>query len=210
FSFAATSTPSCARACHPCSSFPVSPPWIRRSTGLSRSRSTWRRTTTGRAMTARVRWTGTRPCASHVPTSGSGRRSPTLMSVRTGLRETSSVNASPGRRPPHPDGLRWFDNTAPAPRLDARYMTHTRQIIACCIALLCSFAFAAEEDRDKDDRNDWDVNAPPGDSRQIPIRTSSGTWMSLDVSPDGRTIAFDLLGDIYLLPIEGGDARPID
>ncbi|HLU06002.1 MAG TPA: amidohydrolase family protein [Woeseiaceae bacterium] len=89
-------------------------------------------------------------------------------------------------------------------------MTHTRQIIACCIALLCSFAFAAEEDRDKDDRNDWDVNAPPGDSRQIPIRTSSGTWMSLDVSPDGRTIAFDLLGDIYLLPIEGGDARPID
>src|SRR5690606_7166744 len=78
------------------------------------------------------------------------------------------------------------------------------------IALLCSFAFAAEEDRDKDDRNDWDVNAPPGDSRQIPIRTSSGTWMSLDVSPDGRTIAFDLLGDIYLLPIEGGDARPID
>ena len=33
---------------------------------------------------------------------------------------------------------------------------------------------------------------------------SCGTWMSLDVSPDGTEIVFDLLGDIFLLPIEGG------
>ena len=33
--------------------------------------------------------------------------------------------------------------------------------------------------------------------------------MNLDVSPDGRTVAFDLLGDLYLLPIEGGAARRI-
>ena len=88
-------------------------------------------------------------------------------------------------------------------------MNVTRRISTCCIALLCSFAFAAE-DESKEDKNGWDVNAPPGDSREIPIRTSSGTWMSLDVSPDGRTIAFDLLGDIYLVPIEGGVASSID
>ena len=33
--------------------------------------------------------------------------------------------------------------------------------------------------------------------------------MSLDVSPDGQTIAFDLLGDIYTMPITGGTAKNI-
>jgi Tol biopolymer transport system component/imidazolonepropionase-like amidohydrolase len=56
----------------------------------------------------------------------------------------------------------------------------------------------------------WDVNNPPGESRTISIDTRSGTWMSLDVSPDGNTIAFDLLGDIYTLPIAGGEARSIN
>jgi imidazolonepropionase-like amidohydrolase/Tol biopolymer transport system component len=51
----------------------------------------------------------------------------------------------------------------------------------------------------------WDVNAPPGAIvRQVPINVDEGTWMNVDVSPDGRTIAFDLLGDIYTLPIGGG------
>ncbi len=43
----------------------------------------------------------------------------------------------------------------------------------------------------------------------IEFTTDEGTWMSLDVSPDGRMIVFDLLGDIYTLPIEGGAARRI-
>ena len=51
----------------------------------------------------------------------------------------------------------------------------------------------------------WDVSAPPGMvTRKIPIDVDQGTWMNLDVSPDGRWIAFDLLGDIYTLPIAGG------
>ena len=43
--------------------------------------------------------------------------------------------------------------------------------------------------------------------RRVPIETSEGTWMSLDVSPDGKHIAFDFLGDIYLMPITGGQAE---
>ncbi|WP_426163952.1 amidohydrolase family protein [Sandarakinorhabdus sp. DWP1-3-1] len=51
----------------------------------------------------------------------------------------------------------------------------------------------------------WDVNAPPGmTTRQVRISVDNGTWMNIDVSRDGRTIAFDLLGDIYTMPIAGG------
>ncbi|HET7710216.1 MAG TPA: amidohydrolase family protein [Sphingomicrobium sp.] len=55
----------------------------------------------------------------------------------------------------------------------------------------------------------WDVSARHGPGRDVPIDTRAGTWMSVDVSPDGREIAFDLLGDIYVMPISGGEARVI-
>ena len=55
----------------------------------------------------------------------------------------------------------------------------------------------------------WDVTNPPGKKREIEINTDTGTWMSLDVSPDGKMIAFDLLGDIYKVPMSGGQAMPI-
>lgn len=51
-----------------------------------------------------------------------------------------------------------------------------------------------------------DERDPP---RLIHFETREGTWMSLDVSPDGTTIVFDLLGDLYTMPITGGRARPI-
>jgi len=60
----------------------------------------------------------------------------------------------------------------------------------------------------KEDKK-WDVNNPPGDSSFVTITTDEGTWMNLDVSPDGRTIAFDMLGDIFTMPITGGQATPI-
>ena len=50
----------------------------------------------------------------------------------------------------------------------------------------------------------WDVNNPPLPRRPVTVDTDEGTWMNLDVSPDGRTLVFDLLGDIYTLPIAGG------
>ena len=46
-------------------------------------------------------------------------------------------------------------------------------------------------------------------SKPLRFTTEEGTWLSLDVSPDGRTIVFDLLGDLYTLPIEGGKATRI-
>lgn len=55
----------------------------------------------------------------------------------------------------------------------------------------------------------------PGDglplepARTIEFTTDEGTWISTDVSPDGKSVVFDLLGDLYVLPIEGGTARPL-
>ena len=48
-----------------------------------------------------------------------------------------------------------------------------------------------------------------GPLKTIEFDTDEGTYLSLDVSPDGRTIAFDMLGDIYVMPIEGGVARVV-
>jgi Tol biopolymer transport system component len=46
-------------------------------------------------------------------------------------------------------------------------------------------------------------------SHPLKFTTDEGTWLELDLSPDGRTIVFELLGDIYTLPIEGGKATRI-
>jgi Tol biopolymer transport system component len=53
----------------------------------------------------------------------------------------------------------------------------------------------------------WDVNAAPGPKSTANIDVTEGTWMTVDVSPDGKEIVFDLLGDIYSLPIAGGQAK---
>ncbi|MBI3924555.1 MAG: PD40 domain-containing protein [Armatimonadetes bacterium] len=55
----------------------------------------------------------------------------------------------------------------------------------------------------------WDVTRPRGPSRQVPLDVTEGTWMSLDVSPDGKEIVFDLLGDVYVIPFSGGQARSL-
>src|SRR5437868_86806 len=46
-------------------------------------------------------------------------------------------------------------------------------------------------------------------TRIVRFTTDEGTWISLDVSPDGQTIVFELLGDLYTIPIGGGKATRI-
>ena len=45
--------------------------------------------------------------------------------------------------------------------------------------------------------------------RLLEFNTKEGTWVSVDVSPDGKTIAFDMMGDLYTMPISGGKATRI-
>jgi Tol biopolymer transport system component len=55
----------------------------------------------------------------------------------------------------------------------------------------------------------WNVQEPFGPTAEVEFETSEGTWMNVDVSPDGRRVVFDLLGDIYTMPIEGGQAARV-
>lgn len=52
-------------------------------------------------------------------------------------------------------------------------------------------------------------NLPLKANRMFNLKTDEGTWISLDVSPDGKTIIFDLMGDLYTMPAEGGKATQL-
>jgi len=70
----------------------------------------------------------------------------------------------------------------------------------------------ATKDAAKDQKADkpkWDVRAAAGYDRTLKLDVREGSWMALDVSPDGKEVVFDLMGDIYVLPIGGGEARNI-
>lgn len=85
-------------------------------------------------------------------------------------------------------------------------------IVACLLLFGSEVVLAqavADDAKDEEQEQDWLVNAPPGVGREVVIDTTEGTWMSLDVHPSGTEIVFDLLGDIYTLPIAGGTAQRI-
>jgi Tol biopolymer transport system component len=73
-----------------------------------------------------------------------------------------------------------------------------------------------EEKKDENDDNsaaevedNEDKDLPLKADRRLTFEASEGSWMSLDISPDGKQIVFDLLGDLYTLPIGGGTATQI-
>ena len=77
------------------------------------------------------------------------------------------------------------------------------------LLLLASITFHAQEKDQKKEDDKWDVSNPPGDFNYTSHKfsTDEGTWMNLDVSPDGTQIVFDLMGDIYVMPVSGGKAK---
>lgn len=74
------------------------------------------------------------------------------------------------------------------------------------IMLVASGGFAVAQEEEK---VEWDVSTPMVETREVALDVDSGTWMSVDVSPDGQMVAFDLLGDIYTVSINGGEAHRI-
>lgn len=82
-------------------------------------------------------------------------------------------------------------------------LTMTKYLLSIVGLLMFLTTFSQE----KKDAKKWDVNNPGGPHKEVSFTVSEGTWMNLDLSPDGKEIIFDLLGDIYSMPVTGGTAK---
>ncbi len=70
------------------------------------------------------------------------------------------------------------------------------------IPMFLALHLNGQENKDK-----WNVAEPGEPFKEVKITTSEGTWINLDVSPDGTRIVFEILGDIYIMPVSGGQAK---
>jgi Tol biopolymer transport system component len=86
-----------------------------------------------------------------------------------------------------------------------------RRLLFCAalVALagsVTSVADAQRGGRGADSTGGRGVGLPLNPQKKLAFTTDEGTWLSLDVSPDGNSIVFELLGDIYSIPMAGGKA----
>ncbi|MFN8571329.1 MAG: amidohydrolase family protein [Gemmatimonadaceae bacterium] len=91
-------------------------------------------------------------------------------------------------------------------------MRTDRSLTRCAVLLasLClASSLAAQVAGDTTKKTAPNSDLPLVPTRPLTFTTDEGTWMSLDVSPDGRTVVFDLLGDLYTVPLAGGAATRI-
>lgn len=83
-----------------------------------------------------------------------------------------------------------------------------------CLASFIAASLHAPADAESlapntDSSQQWQVSAPQGEFDSVNIDISEATWMNVDISPDGKTLVFDVLGDIYKMPVSGGQAVPL-
>jgi Tol biopolymer transport system component len=90
----------------------------------------------------------------------------------------------------------------------------TKSILTCLSLFIAvglrsaPFYQADQNDSTKDGQTTY-KDLPLKAERTLSFNTKEGTWLSVDISPDGRTLVFDMLGDLYTMPVAGGKATRI-
>ena len=104
-----------------------------------------------------------------------------------------------------------MSNASPAtlPALAAVRPALAAALLTLAAVLLTLAAAATLTHASAQSAAEWDITEPRGETREIAFTTTEGTWMSVDVSPDGEWLVFDLLGHIYRMPAGGGEAASI-
>ena len=91
-----------------------------------------------------------------------------------------------------------------------KWLKHLSWCFLCLVLMSSSFALQANsiwQDAEQDTTGQTTFKGLPLKAeRTLEFNTTEGTWLSLDISPDGQTIIFDMLGDIYTMPFKGGKA----
>jgi len=84
-----------------------------------------------------------------------------------------------------------------------------QRILFSLILLINSAVLAGESTEGSEEKSKWDVSSDQYHTQEISIDTTTTTWSNVTVSQDGNTLVFDMLGDIYSVPIGGGEATAL-
>ena len=85
-------------------------------------------------------------------------------------------------------------------------MFRSRHLVIASLFVILAVHEAAAQERSGAQAKDACDSLCITPTRTISFEASQGTQMNLDVSPNGQTILFDLLGDLYTVPRSGGQA----
>jgi imidazolonepropionase-like amidohydrolase/Tol biopolymer transport system component len=89
------------------------------------------------------------------------------------------------------------------------HVSFSRAVRTLCMLAAFPIAAAAQRGAAGPPRDPMQEGLPLRPTRMTTFTTTVGNWMSSDVAPDGKSIVFDLLGDLYTMPITGGKAAPL-
>ena len=84
-----------------------------------------------------------------------------------------------------------------------------QRILLSLLLIISTGLFADESSNDSEEKSKWDVSSDQYHTREVTIDTIETTWSNVTVSPDGKTLVFDMLGDIYSIAIGGGEATAL-